>query len=98
MSGQRWEAVIKREIPARDVFYLFWSHAASRSAAVSMEWHFALETRGIDFIDPVPLVPPEEVPPPAELSGTLHFNDWVLAYARYGGQAATRPRWWRRFK
>ena len=30
-------------------------------------------------IDPVPLEPPQSVPPPSELAG-LHFNEWTLAY------------------
>ncbi len=36
--------------------------------------------RGLEFIDPVPLVSPDKVKPPPELAGQLHFNDWVLAY------------------
>jgi hypothetical protein len=95
-SGQQWEATIRQEIPARDVFYLFWSLAASRSPWVDKEWHCALETRGIDYIDPVPLVPPEDVPPPPELGGALHFNDWILAYTRYAPQTR-RGLWWRRW-
>jgi len=38
-----------------------------------------LGNHGIDFIDPIPLVSPKEVAPPAELSA-LHFNDWILAF------------------
>ena len=34
--------------------------------------------------DPVPLAPPNLVPPPPELADQLHFNDWVLAYVRNG--------------
>jgi hypothetical protein len=33
----------------------------------------------LEFIDPVPLVSPEQVPPPPELA-TKHFNDWILAF------------------
>ena len=48
-----------------------------------------LARRGIDYIDPVPLAPPDVVPPPAELAQDLHFNDWVLAYRRgRGGQSS----------
>ena len=36
--------------------------------------------RGIEGIDPVPLVSPSEVPPPTELGSQMHFNDWILAY------------------
>lgn len=82
-SGECWQDRLWAEIPGRDVFYLFWSEAASRSPWVEREWRCALETRGIGFIDPVPLVSPELVPPPRELGG-LHFNDWMLAYKRGG--------------
>jgi hypothetical protein len=37
--------------------------------------------RGIEFIDPVPLVSPEVVPPPAELAAK-HSNDWMLAFLK----------------
>ena len=68
-------------IPASDVFYLFWSAHASASKWVEREWRTALRTGGLDFIDPVPLQPPEDAPPPPELAG-LHFNDWMLAFRR----------------
>lgn len=80
-SGQDWEQELLTAIPSSDVFYLFWSANARRSEWVEKEWRCALDTRGIDFIDPVPLVSPEEVPPPPELA-SRHFNDWVLAFMR----------------
>jgi molecular chaperone DnaK len=80
-SGQDWAQELMRVIPASDVFYLFWSEHAKRSEWVEREWRCALETRGLDFIDPVPLVSPELVPPPAELAAK-HFNDWILAFIR----------------
>jgi hypothetical protein len=80
-SGADWEQELKRVIPECDIFYLFWSAAAKESRWVDMEWRWALERRGIEFIDPVPLISPEEVPPPGELGGK-HFKDWVLAYRR----------------
>jgi hypothetical protein len=80
-SGQRWEAELRRVVPTRDVFYLFWSREASQSEWVEREWRLALEQRGLAYIDPVPLVSPAEVPPPRELV-ELHFNDWMLAYMR----------------
>lgn len=80
-SGQDWEKTLWREIPASDVFYLFWSAAAKASPWVEKEWRCALSTKGEDFIDPVPLVSPDLVPPPDEL-GRKHFNDWILAYKR----------------
>jgi hypothetical protein len=78
-SGQDWAAELERVIPEHDVFYLFWSEPASRSEWVEREWRWALRSKGVDFIDPVPLVSPREVPPPKEL-GSRHFNDWVLAF------------------
>lgn len=80
-SGQRWQDELWSIIPDRDIFYLFWSEEASRSPWVEKEWRCALETRGIDFISPIPLVSPDVVAPPKEL-GDLHFNDWVLAFKR----------------
>jgi actin-like ATPase involved in cell morphogenesis len=81
-SGDHWQERLRAEILERDVLYLFWSEAASRSTWVEWEWRCALRERGIDFIDPVPLVSPEQVPPPPELAATLHFNDWVLTFLR----------------
>jgi hypothetical protein len=81
-SGQVWFDRIREEIQRRDVFYLFWSKAASESEWVEREWRMALERRGVGFISPVPLVDPELAPPPAELGRYLHFNDWVLAFTR----------------
>jgi hypothetical protein len=90
-SGERWEERLNQEISRRDVFYLFWSQAASQSVWVDKEWRSALQLRGIDYIDPVPLAPPDQVPPPKELADLLHFNDWVLAYIR-GGPPGNMPR------
>lgn len=36
-SGDEWEYVLKKEIIARDIFYLCWSHAAKVSRYVEME-------------------------------------------------------------
>jgi tetratricopeptide (TPR) repeat protein len=80
-SGEDWEKRLWNVIPESDVFYLFWSAAAKESIWVEKEWRCALSSRGVDFIDPVPLVSPEEVPPPEELS-KMHFNDWSFAYKR----------------
>jgi TIR domain len=78
-SGEQWRESLKQEIVRRDVFYLFWSLAASQSDMVNFEWRYALDQRGLDFIDPVPLQPPTVVPPPAELAH-LHFSDWTLGF------------------
>ena len=77
-SGERWEDRIEQEIAQREVFYLFWSRAATQSKSVEWEWRTALRTKGLDHIDPVPLDSPRDAPPPQELSG-LHFNDWTLS-------------------
>jgi len=82
-SGDHWEERIRQEISARDMFYLFWSVAASRSPWVEREWRTALELRGLDYIDPVPLQSAIVAPPPAELAA-LHFNEWTLAFTAVG--------------
>ena len=88
-SGEKWEPRLWQAISASDVFYLFGSEAAKASPWADREWRYAFATKGADFIDPVPLVSPDEVSPPQELSGK-HFNDWVLAFRR-GKQAIGRP-------
>jgi len=85
-SGEKWKERLAYEIETRDVMYLFWSQAASVSMWVEWEWRRALEVRGIDFIDPFPLIPPELVPPPKELAEELHFGDWQLAFLRSSSQ------------
>lgn len=84
-SGELWPERLKKEICRRDTFYLFWSIAASKSAWVEQEWRLAFQQRGIGCIDPVPLVSPREAPPPKELGDHLHFDDWELAFQRWGG-------------
>jgi hypothetical protein len=78
-SGQDWEQELWKRISASDVFYLFWSKNARDSIWVEKEWRYALDAKGLDFIDPVPLVSPKDVPPPTELA-SKHFNDWVIAF------------------
>jgi hypothetical protein len=78
-SGDDWEDRIMKAIAQRDILYLFWSLAASRSQWVEKEWRTALATRGLEFIDPVPLDAPSEAPPPPELN-RLHFGEWTHAY------------------
>lgn len=81
-AGENWRDRLEQEIRERDKLYLFWSRAASCSEWVDREWRSALKQRGIEFIDPCPLVSPQEVPPPAELADQIHFNEWTLAYKR----------------
>ena len=80
-SGERWQERLEEEITGRDVLYLFWSGAASRSTWVEREWRTALRTKGLDGIDPVPLETPDMAPPPPELA-SLHFNQWTLQIRR----------------
>ena len=78
-SGEYWERVIQREIENRDILYLCWSGFAKASEWVEKEWRYALENKGLDGIEPIPLVPPVECPPPKELE-SKHFNDRLLMY------------------
>jgi hypothetical protein len=84
-AGDRWEQELMRQIPSRDVFYLFWSAAASKSRWVDREWRYALAARGIEFIDPIPLVDGARVPPPPELA-ELHFGDPLLRFKAAGAR------------
>jgi hypothetical protein len=83
-SGQDWEQQLRHHIPGKDVFFLFWSANAACSKEVEKEWRLALDLRGLEYIDPVPLVDPRESPPPKELA-SLHFNDLYLGYMRSSG-------------
>jgi hypothetical protein len=81
-SGENWPEKLKQQVPAQDTFFLFWSHNAARSVWVEREWKLALQTRGLEYIDPVPLEDPERAPPPLELH-SLHFSDAYVAYIQY---------------
>ncbi len=84
-SGDRWEAELPKRIADADVFYLFWCRHAEASAWVSKEWHWALQAKGLDFIDPVPLEDPRNARPPSELAAK-HFNDPLLAFIEAAGK------------
>jgi hypothetical protein len=73
-SGDRWQEQLEKHVPNKDVFFLFWSRHAARSIWVGREWRLALVTRGLDYIDPVPIEEPDLCPPPEELR-QLHFRD-----------------------
>jgi hypothetical protein len=81
-SGDDWEKKLEMHVPSKDSFFLFWSKSASQSEWVDREWRLAFNRRGQDYIDPVPLVDPREVPPPAELN-KRHFADAYVAYIHY---------------
>lgn len=75
-SGEHWETRIAKEIEARDILYLCWSKSARISKWVNYEWRHALQTKGLDGINPIPI---EKCTPPAELK-TLHFDENLLYY------------------
>ena len=75
-AGQYWKDELKKSIANMDVFYLFWSEHASKSDWVRREWQCALNSRGLDYIQPVPLVNPDKVPPPPELSLKQFKDKW----------------------
>ncbi len=55
-TGQSWSEELLRKIEEADVFQLFWSENASRSAYVEQEWRHAIrqrEGKGTTFIRPV---------------------------------------------
>ena len=83
-SGQNWERELRQHISTSDVFYLFWCRHAMKSVWVEKEWRLALEAKGYDFIDPVPLEAPTFAPAPAELA-IMHFNDPLLAFIAAAG-------------
>ncbi|MBN2102627.1 TIR domain-containing protein [bacterium] len=79
-SGDKYKSKLFQLIDKSDIFYLFWSRAAKDSKWVKMEWAHALKEKGIDFIDPVPLEPPDIATTPPELASHLHFNNDILAF------------------
>lgn len=72
-SGQDWDDELLRLIDNADIFQLFWSNAASASAAVRKEWEHALSLKRQDaaFIRPVYWQQP--MPPPAPELAAIHF-------------------------
>ena len=70
-SGEDWEKELKRAISERSVFYLCWSQAAKASKWVEFEWRYALEQKGEECIEPIPIDPPEEL-------SKKHFNDKMV--------------------
>ena len=76
-SGDDWENTLLKEIRNRDILFLCWSHFAKSSKWVDTEWRYAMEQKGLDFIEPIPIDPPDVCPPPDELA-KKHFNDMLL--------------------
>lgn len=81
-SGQNWQEVLKSEIERRDMLFLCWSHDAKASEWVDFEWRHMYSKRGVEHIDPIPLVSPQSCPPPEELA-MLHFDDRWLHYRKH---------------
>ncbi len=86
-SATYWEPDLHARIDAADVFYLFWCRHAMASDWVSREWRRALKSKGLDFIDPVPLESGEKAPPPVELLGK-DFNGPLLPFMSVAGLEA----------
>ena len=76
-SGENWQEALHAEIDRRDVLFLCWSHFAKQSRWVDTEWRYALERKGEEGIEPIPLEEPGTCPPPEELS-RKHFNERLL--------------------
>ena len=76
-SGEDWEKILYQELDKRDTLFLCWSRNARSSSWVEREWRYALETKGIESIEPIPIEMPDVCPPPQELE-RKHFNDSLL--------------------
>lgn len=76
-SGENWENTLYKEILSRDILFLCWSRNAMASDWVEREWRYALEHKGLESIEPIPLEQPDICPPPKEL-WSKHFNDSLL--------------------
>lgn len=84
--GDRWERRLYEEIDHCDVFFLFWSKAASASEWVQREIEHALDRqraspRHLPEMKPVPIEGPPIPDPPPSLRH-VHFNDALLAHLR----------------
>lgn len=77
--GEEWEERLYREIRERTIFYLFWSRRARASEWVNRELDYAVKTKDMDCIEPIPLEPPDVCPPPQSLE-EKHFFDRMLNY------------------
>lgn len=89
-AGDQYPRHLLARIDGSDLLYLFWSRNAHDSEWVNREWRYALQQKGLEFIDPVPLESPRIAPPPPELSVEKHFDDWVLAFTAYERQATVQ--------
>ena len=76
-TGEDWQQTLRSKIEESDILFLCWSHNASASTWVDFEWRYALDAKGLEFIEPVAIEPPYKCPPPPELN-SKHFNDMLL--------------------
>jgi hypothetical protein len=82
--GDQWEKLIYQYIDESDVFFLFWSKAASESTWVKKEIHYAMRRKANKDEAPPEIVPviiegPPPARPPTELN-FLHFNDKFIYF------------------
>jgi hypothetical protein len=82
--GDSWEHLIYKYIDESDVFFLFWSQAASESKWVKKEVAYAISRKAASDEAPPEIVPviiegPPPAKPPEELS-YLHFNDKFIYF------------------
>jgi hypothetical protein len=82
--GDEWEKLIPQYISTCDVFFLFWSKAASESTWVKKEILLALGRKGDNDDLPPEIIPviiegPPPAKPPDELN-FLHFNDKFMYF------------------
>lgn len=96
-AGQRWKEALDGALTASDIFQLFWSEAASGSAAVADEWQFALAlapSKSGRFVRPVYWSEPMP-PPPPELKAfhfhRLRLNDIAAVASESGRRVEAAP-------
>ncbi|HKS29178.1 MAG TPA: toll/interleukin-1 receptor domain-containing protein [Pyrinomonadaceae bacterium] len=82
--GDEWEKLLYEYIDRSDVFFLFWSKAASESEWVRKEVEYAIKRRADKELPDPEIIPviiegPPAVKPPQELS-YLHFNDKLIYF------------------
>jgi hypothetical protein len=89
--NENWRRELERVIPSKDAFLLFWSISASKSPWVAWELQLARETKGLEWIRPMPIEDPETVPPPDFLQH-LHFRDkYLIARQAFRRSDERRP-------
>jgi hypothetical protein len=82
--GDQWEKMLYEYIDKSDVFFLFWSKAASESEWVKKEVEYAIKLRDDKELPDPEIIPviiegPPAAKPPAELS-SIHFNDKLIYF------------------